>query len=338
MSWISRGAGLAALVLLAVSAPAAGQADDRPAPLPAGMVGAPSGTGPWPAVAEVRADLMTHTIYRPAMLPGGRLPIVLWGNGACRDNGLGNARFLREVASHGYLVVAVGRARREEPMRPEPAPTVVPVAPTGSPGGAGPARGADETLVSQMFDGLDWALRENRRRGSPFYRKLDSKAVAAMGHSCGGLQAISAATDPRVRTAMIWNSGVYNRGPDTGRSGIAVTKDALRSIRGPIAYVNGGPADIAFANALDDFERIGHVPALFAWLPVGHGGTFYTAPNGGLYGKVAVAWLDWQLKRDRSAGAMFLGPRCGLCTDSRWTIQRKGLGEGKGRQRRPAGH
>ena len=296
-----------------------------PAPHPPGVIGLPSGTGPWPAVAEVEASLPTHTIYRPARLPRTRLPIVLWGNGACRDNGLGNARFLREVASHGYLVVAAGRARREEPMRPAPPPTTQPAAPAGTPGAPGPARGADETEASQLLDGLDWAIRENGRRSSPFYRKLDTGSVAAMGHSCGGLQAIATAADPRIRTSMIWNSGIYNRGAASGRSGILLTKDKLREIKGPIAYVNGGPSDIAYVNALDDFQHIDHVPALFAWLPVGHGGTFYTAPNGGLYGLVAVAWLDWQLKRDRRAGAMFVGPRCGLCRDPHWTVQRKGL-------------
>ncbi|HEY5724261.1 MAG TPA: hypothetical protein VIT45_18270 [Allosphingosinicella sp.] len=305
---------------------AAAQPVPAPAPHPPGIVGLPSGTGAWPAVASVEQGLLTHTVYRPARLPRKRLPIVLWGNGACRDNGLGNARFLREIASHGYLVVAVGRARREEPMRPEPAPSTEPAAPAGAPGAPGPARGADETQASQLLDGLDWAIRENGRRSSLLYRRLDTTSVAAMGHSCGGLQAIATAADPRIRTSMIWNSGIYNRGAATGRSGILLTKDRLRAIKGPIAYVNGGPSDIAYVNALDDFNRIDHVPALFAWLPVGHGGTFYTAPNGGLYGAVAVAWLDWQLKRDRRAGAMFVGPNCGLCIDRRWTVRRKGLG------------
>jgi dienelactone hydrolase len=259
-------------------------------------------------------------------MPPRRLPILLWGNGGCRDNGLSNARFLRQVASHGYLIVAAGRARTVEPLRDAEAEPARPVAPAGTPGAAGPARIADETRASQLIEGLDWAIRENSRRGSRYYKRLDTKAVAAMGHSCGGLQAIATAADPRVRTSMIWNSGVYNRGPDAGRSGIALTKDQLREIRGPVAYVTGGPSDIAHENGLDDFNRIGHIPALFAWLPVGHGGTFYTEPDGGAYAHVAVAWLDWQLKRNQKARRMFTGVRCGLCTDSRWTVLRKKIG------------
>ena len=310
------------LAILIAAAATAAAAQPVPPHRP-GVIGAPAGSGRYPAVAEVSAGLPGHTLYRPQRLPTARMPIVLWGNGGCRDNGLGNARFLREVASHGYLVVAVGHARSEEPMRPAPPPSTEPVIPTGAPGGQGPGRGADETQASQLTEGLDWALAANRRRGSPFYGRLDAKAVAVMGHSCGGLQAIAVAADPRVRTAMIWNSGVYNRGPATGRSGISVTKEQLRQVRGPIAYVTGGPSDIAHANALDDFNRIDHVPALFAWQPVGHGGTFYTAPNGGAYGKVAVAWLDWQLKGSRTAAAMFRGLRCGLRTDRSWTIAKK---------------
>lgn len=315
-------------LLCAAILPAIATAQDSqpaPPPHPPGIIGTASGTGRTPAVAEVDARLPSHTIYRPRTLSATRLPIVLWGNGGCRDNGLGNARFLREVASHGYLIVAAGHARREEPMRPAPAPSIEPAAAAGTPGAPGPARGADETQAAQLIEGLDWALKENARRGSLYYRKLDPTRVAAMGHSCGGLQALAVASDPRVRTAMIWNSGVYNRGPAAGRSGISVTKEQLATIRGPVAYVNGGPSDIAYVNALDDFRRIDHVPALFAWLPVGHGGTFYTAPNGGAYGKVAVAWLDWQLKNDRAAAKWFVGPNCGLCVDPQWTVERKRL-------------
>jgi dienelactone hydrolase len=315
----------AALAPIALLASGSASAQEVVPPLPPGIIGVPGGTGPHSAIAEVDPGLPGHTLYRPARWPKKRLPVVLWGNGGCRDNGLGNARFLREIASHGYLVVAVGHARREEPMRPPPVPTIAPVVPTGAPGGAGPGPGADETRASQLVEGLDWAITENGRRGSARFRRVDTKAVAVMGHSCGGLQAIAVASDPRIRTTMIWNSGVYNRGPGTGRSGINVTKDQLRSVRGPIAYINGGPSDIAYVNALDDFDRIDHVPALFAWLPVGHGGTFYTAPDGGAYGRIAVDWLNWQLKGNREARRVFAGPKCGLCADPAWTVQRKGL-------------
>ena len=58
------------------------------------------------------AGLQTHTVYRPTNLIAfpakDTLPIVVWGNGACRMDGLMFERFLTKIASHGFLVVAVG--------------------------------------------------------------------------------------------------------------------------------------------------------------------------------------------------------------------------------------
>jgi dienelactone hydrolase len=314
--------------LAAVGLVTAAQAQDAPPPappLPPGVIGAPGGSGASPAVAEVAASLDDHVLYHPQVMPKAKLPIVLWGNGACRDNGLAYAGFLREVASHGYLVVAVGHARREEPLRPAPAFSSTPVPPAGAPGVVPPRQLPDETQAAQIVQGLDWALAENGRKGSAFYGRLDPQAVAVMGHSCGGLQAIAVAADPRVRTSVILSSGVYNRGTSSGRSQISVTKAQLAHIHGPIAYVNGGPADIAYENAKDDFDRLSGVPALFAWLPVGHSGTFTTAPNGGEDAVVTVGWLDWQLKKDRRASAMFIGTACGLCQRANWTVLRKAI-------------
>jgi dienelactone hydrolase len=293
-------------------------------PMGSGIVGTPGGTGAYPAVAEVAASLADHTLYHPQKAPPAKMPIVLWGNGACRDNGLAYAQFLRGIASHGYFVVSAGHARREEPVRPAPAFTSTPVPPAGAPGIVPPRQLPDETQASQLIEGLDWALAENGRKDSPFFDKLDPKAVAVMGHSCGGLQAIAVSADPRIRTSVILSSGVYNRGTASGRSQITVTKAQLADIHGPVAYINGGPADIAYENAKDDFSRIDRVPALFAEYPIGHGGTFQVA-NGGEYGIVTVQWLDWQLKGDRKAAAMFTGAECGLCRRDHWTVERKRL-------------
>ncbi len=104
-----------------------------------------------------------------------------------------------------------------------------------------------------------------------------------MGHSCGGLQAIRVSADPRVSTSMIFNSGVLNGGPASGRSGIQVTKDELSKLHAPVAYITGGPTDIAHPNAVDDVSRIDGPPLFFAYNGIGHGGTFRVAPNGGDY-------------------------------------------------------
>jgi len=103
---------------------------------------------------------------------------------------------------------------------------------------------------------------------------------------------------------------------------MAIGKDILQKLHSPVIYINGGEKDIAYANGLDDFQKIDKVPVAMANLDVGHGGT-YNQPNGGEFGKVAVAWLQWTLKGDQTAGKMFTGPSCGLCKDTNWKFEKK---------------
>jgi len=96
----------------------------------------------------------------------------------------------------------------------------------------------------------------------------------------------------------------------------------LQTLHTPVIYIQGGPTDIAYANGMDDFTRVAHVPIAMANLPVGHGGTFNEA-NGGAAASVAVSWLNWQLRGDAQGGKRFVGEACGLCQDAGWSLQRK---------------
>ena len=275
----------------------------------------PPGTGRFPALKEEVASLPKHVVYRPANLDAlGKLKlgVVSWGNGGCSDDGASSRFHLLEIASHGYLVIASGRVLSgpgAPPAEPRPA---------AQPGQPLPAR----TRASDLTDAIDWVLAENTRKGSLYYGRIDPARVALSGWSCGGLQALKVANDPRVRTVVMHNTGVLNEGPNTTIPGMDLTKDALANFRTPVIYILGGPPDIAYKNGMDDFERIARVPVAVANLPVGHGGTFQE-PNGGDAASVAVSWLDWQLRGDASAARRFVGDDCGLCRDARWTLQRR---------------
>lgn len=314
-------AGIAGLALLGVALSAQAQPSPQivavsEAPVIANFQGEVGGTGPFPARGFSATSLPTHTIYAPVTLPPGKMPVFAWAEGGCADNGAQYEKFLRQIASQGILVMAIGppRQRVERPAGAAPPPP---------PNPGGPESGTDPTQPSQLIDALNWAKRENSRRGSRFYHRLDVNNAAVGGHSCGGLQALAVSADPRIRTTLVMNSGVYVR--PGGRSGVRIGKDALTRLHAPALYVLGGPTDIAYVNGMDDFDKITTVPVMAINLAVGHGGTYQQA-DGGPYGAVVSAWLRWRLLGDDAAGRMFLGRQCGLCTDATWTVARKGLG------------
>jgi hypothetical protein len=279
--------------------------------------GPPVPLGPYADVTiESAAGLPTHTVYRPTKLaafPGqDTLPIVVWGNGACRLDGLMYKGFLTKIASHGFLVVVAGP--KDAP--PPPPPAVVP------PGGTPPPVVGLGGKAEHLIQAIDWAFTENRREGSPLRGKIDTGHVAMMGQSCGGLMAIEAAHDPRITTLVIWNSGVLNNTAGT-QSLSNATKETLKTFHTNTAYFNGGPTDVAFENSNDDVSRINQVPVFYGVMKDGGHMATYAHVNGGKFAEVGANWLMWRLKGNKKAGAMFEGATCGLCTDPNWTVQKK---------------
>ena len=174
------------------------------------------GTGPFPAVMEQDPALPTHTIYRPkdlAALHGQKLPIIAWGEGGCSNNGAFYKNFLGEISSHGFLAIAIG-----PPQAPRPAGN-----PGAQPGGQpGAGRGAGRgpaTKSSQLIDAINWAEAENARKDSQFYHRIETSKVAVMGHSCGGIQALAVATDPRIKLVVNWSGGLFVT-PPNGAAGM----------------------------------------------------------------------------------------------------------------------
>lgn len=295
----------------------------------------PQGSGPYPAVMLQEPTLPTHTVYRPARLDAagmGKLPIIAWGNGACVNVGNRFRPFLTEIASHGFLAIAIG------PIGPKEAETMDASSKVrGKPAAVSSAakRTASspkidyipsDTAASQLLDAIDWAIAENKRPGSPYFGKLDTAKIAVMGQSCGGLQASAAARDPRVSVLGIWNSGLFDNAQRIKDIADAeVSKADLPKLHVASIYLTGDPEhDQAYKNAETDFAVVSG-PSVRLWREnTPHAGT-YREPNGGAFGPVAVAYLEWQLKGDKRASKMFVGPDCELCKKPEWHVRTKNL-------------
>jgi hypothetical protein len=272
------------------------------------------GSGAFPAIKEMDPSLPNQTIYRPAdltRLGSTKLGVYAFGNGSCIDDGAHTRLHLLEVASHGYLAIAPGNIYSGPGAIERPAN-----APPRDPNVA-------VTSPDQLGEAIDWALAENARQGSPYYGLIDTSAIAVSGFSCGGLQALFNAYDPRVGTVVMMNSGLFVEGP-TNMAGMVGEKKMLVDLHTPILYVLGGPTDIAYDEGMHDYATISHVPAAVANIDKGHGGTYWET-NGGAAATVVVNWLNWQLRDDATAEKMFVGENCGLCQDPQWTYEQKGL-------------
>ena len=265
------------------------------------------GTGAYKAIMKEEPSLKEHTILVPQDLSKfnqkNPLPVLVWGNGACANSPFEHINFLNEIASHGYIVLATGNI----PMTDE--------------WYRGPMSRSE-----QQIESIDWIIAQNANPASPYYNKIDVKNICVAGMSCGGLQTLYNCADPRIKTLMICNSGLFNeQNANQAVGGMPMPKkDKLNDIHSPILYILGGKEDIAYGNGMDDFHRISHVPACAANFPVGHGGT-YRQPHGGEFSVVALAWLDWQLKGSKTASKMFVGKDCQLSKRKDWTIEKNAL-------------
>ena len=324
------------------------------------------GTGPYKSVAVGDKSLPTHMIYRPQDLKAyveenGRIPVLLYANGACANNSLEMSRLLSEVASYGYLVIAIGpyedmpderfyaqwkgvvrgwypetkpiaimgNGERLTPYTPEElaaqeaereaAQKAAAAAAKKNKGkkAAAPVQLPFRTYARQLLEALDWITDQNGNEDSEYYHLIDLEKVAAMGQSCGGAQVLAVAHDPRVKTCMIFNSGIG----EMEMSG--ASKKSLANLHTPMLYINGGTADVAFNNANGDWGRIADcIPVVKISTLDGHHGTYYEK-HAGSFAVVARMWMNWQLKGKVADAALFMNEEYEKTFYPEWTFERK---------------
>jgi len=324
------------------------------------------GTGPYKSIAAGDKSLPTHMIYRPQDLKAyveknGKIPVLLYANGACANNSLEMSRLLSEVASYGYIVLAIGpydtlsderfynqwrgvmrggypETKREaimgngERLTPYTEAELAAIAVEREAARKAAAAAAKKnsrkkaaaaapapfrTYARQLLEALDWLTDQNADENSEYYHLIDLEKVAAMGQSCGGAQVLAIAHDPRIKTCLIFNSGMG----EMEMSG--ASKKSLANLHTPMLYLNGGKADIAYNNANGDYGRIADdIPVVKIATLDGHHGTYYEK-DAGDYAVVARMWLNWQLKGKVADSALFMNDDYEKAFYPEWTFERK---------------
>lgn len=321
---------------------------------------ADGGDGPYKAIAVTDDALPGMMIVRPEFIETaareqGPLPVILFGNGGCARNSGGFMPFLAHIASNGYVIVSLSSLPEGDGIRkigavptslagtqsnPVLGPTAAPQAGRASgqpswmaaPQQSRPQGGRDAATAApaahtpqqdpaklgdalELLKALDILEKWASDPSSEYFRNITTDNAAAMGQSCGGLQALAASTRDtrRIQTTVVLNSGIFD-------DPYVIEKSELASLAHPLIYLIGGPTDIAFNNALDDFKRIDNVPVTIAQYPVGHGGT-YSRPNGGTFGEMALMWLDWRLKGKGDGGSVFRYCQVPDGMDPKWEIR-----------------
>lgn len=157
------------------------------------------------------------------------LPVLVWAEGGCDNNGTHFSNFLTNIASYGFIVVANG-----------------------------PINGSGSDIENPQYlrDSVLWISAKAGTCGK--YRNVDASKIAAAGQSCGGLEAYTMRNDSRVSYLGIFNSGFLSNVPAGALpANIAIEPPStISQVHKPVFYFLGGPTDIAYpqVSAQDNHE------------------------------------------------------------------------------------
>ncbi|MEV7807595.1 cellulose-binding domain-containing protein [Microbispora sp. NPDC088329] len=249
----------------------------------------------FPVTREGAYGTNRYTVFRPSnpSSVGRPMPVLVFGNGACaHTNGSEVIQALTFIAARGFVVVD-----------------------TASVDGASNGVQSGSPIPSLLTDGISWAERENSRAGSPLYQRLDLSKVATAGHSCGGLEALIAGQDRRVKSVVSLDSGLFADGS------FGYSRAELAKLHTPVMFLDGGPSDIAYDNTRANYD-LTQVAAVLAEHPqAGHVG-FITGSQMTDGMTTVVQFLDMTLNGNATARAYILGSS-GLAAKAPWTVRTK---------------
>ena len=305
------------------------------------------GTGLYKSVVIGDEKLPDHTIYRPqdlkaAVENGGKLPIVLYGNGACMNSSIEARYFLNEIASHGYVVVAIGPYNEDDffehwkGIMRNMAPSGKKVVLANGDVVEKMSEQERQAMMNAMRPQQNAAPANSRsRRNAPApapevpisRRPTNAKQL---------LQALDWLIDMNADPSseyyhMLDLSKVAVMGQSCGgsqalgvihdprvttaiilNSGIGgmtmqgIDKKQLANAHFPMLYIVGGEEDMATPNGTEDYKNLEGVPVVLLNTVIdGHEGSYYES-HGGKYAQAVIKWLDWQHKGNVAEAAYFL--------------------------------
>lgn len=244
-------------------------------------------SGPWAVSTSTVRDAggrAIYQLYHPTSLGAGGVehPIVTWGNGSFATPA-DYPGLLNHLASWGYAVVAS----------------------TSSTTGKG----------TEMLAGAQWMVAADADPASPFFGKLDTAHVAAVGHSQGAGGAVNATTRSG---GLITTTVTYALPASTWVS--RGDEFAVSALTGPSLFL-GGRWDILIAgpSVLTGYFRAAGGPAAVAVLRDGDHNTIQRT-GGGTLGYL-TAWLKYQLEGDAYARGAFAGGAPEINGNGAWQNQ-----------------
>lgn len=158
------------------------------------------------------------------------LPVLIWAEGGCDNNGTKFANFLSNIASYGFIVLANGP----------------------------PTKGGDSDVENPQYlhDSILWIRAKAGASCGGRYQNVDTSKIAAAGQSCGGLEAYTMRNDSRVSYLGIFNSGFLQNVPEKALPANIVVEppSTIKQVHKPVFYFLGGPTDVAYPNVSSTFS------------------------------------------------------------------------------------
>jgi len=252
--------------------------------------------GPYAVTSEPASGTQGLVVFRPTDLAAfparDTLPVLVWGNGGCAIDTTRYGGFLSTIASHGFLVLGTVPATASDGRRSARRHRL--------------GRGRERTRgLSAERQDRDTA---GRRHGSVVRRvPVGQPGRRPARRYDRRLQLGRAARESRRSTGAVPDHGLAE---GSARAGAARERSRARLPDGRVGRdIRRDRSRAAFYGAR---HNAGHTATVFH-------------PGGGEYANVAANWLRYTFKNDRTAGTMFVGNDCSLCTNPNWDVKSKGM-------------